>query len=150
MKADSKDVIFFEKSNWPLSVWFFLSIMCASIYLAIWAPLGQIPALVSTILCVFGLVILSQKMQTTILVEQNMLYVNNAKINLKFVKKATALNKKDEFKKLNGASADPAAFLATNFWTNIGVKVELKDKKDPTPYWLISTKRAEDLVKKLT
>jgi len=149
MKADSNDVIFFEKSNWPLSVWFFLSIMCASIYLAIWAPLGQIPALLSTILCVFGLVILSQKMQTTILVEQNMLYVNNAKINLKFVKKATALNK-DEFKKLNGASADPAAFLATNFWTNIGVKVELKDKKDPTPYWLISTKRADELVKKLT
>jgi hypothetical protein len=142
-------VIFFEKSNWPLSVWFFLSIMCASIYLAIWAPLGQIPALVSTILSVFGLVILSQKKQTTILVEQNMLYVNNAKIDLKFVKKATALNK-DEFKNLNSAGADPAAFLATNFWTNIGVKVELNDKNDPTPYWLISTKRAEELVKKLT
>jgi hypothetical protein len=149
MKADSKDVIFFEKSNWPLSVWVFLSIMCASIYLAIWAPLGQIPALVSTILCVFGLVILSQKMQTTILVEQNILYVNNAKIDLKFVKKATALAK-DEFKDLNGAGADPAAFLATNFWTNTGVKVELKDKNDPTPYWLISTKRAEELAKKLT
>jgi hypothetical protein len=123
--------------------------MCASIYLAIWAPLGQIPALLSTILSVFGLVILSQKMQTTILVEQNMLYVNNAKIDLKFVKKATVLDK-DEFKKLNGAGADPAAFLATNFWTNTGVKVELNDKNDPTPYWLISTKRAEELIKKLT
>ena len=78
-----------------------------------------------------------------------MLYVNNAKIDLKFVKKATVLDK-DEFKNLNGASADPAAFLATNFWTNTGVKVELKDKNDPTPYWLISTKRAEELVKKLT
>ena len=88
-------------------------------------------------------------MQTTILVEQNMLYVNNAKIDLKFVKKATALNK-DKFKKLNSAGADPAAFLATNFWTNTGVKVELKDKNDPTPYWLISTKRAEELAKKLS
>jgi Protein of unknown function (DUF3093) len=123
MKADSKDVIFFEKSNWPFSVWFFLSFICASIYLAIWAPLGQ--------------------------VEQNKLYVNNAKINLKFVKKATALNK-DEFKKLNGVAADPAAFLATNFWSNTGVKIELTDKNDPTPYWLVSSNRAKELAEKLT
>jgi len=149
MKADSKDVIFFEKSNWPFSVWFFLSIMCASIYLAIWAPLGQIPALVATILVVFGLVILGQKMQTTVLLQHETLYVNNAKIDLKFIKKVTALDKV-KFKNLNGASADPAAFLATNFWTHTGVKVELKDKNDPTPYWLISSKRAEELAKKLT
>jgi hypothetical protein len=149
MKDDSKDVIYFEKSNWPLSVWFFLSFICASIYLAIWAPLGQIPALLSTILSVFGLVILSQKMQTTILVEQNMLYVNNAKIELKYIKKAMALDK-DDFKKLNGTEADPAAFLATNFWSNTGVKIELTDKNDPTPYWLVSSNRAKELAEKLS
>ncbi|NBU93639.1 MAG: DUF3093 family protein [Actinobacteria bacterium] len=149
MKDDSKDVIYFEKSNWPISVWFFLSFICASIYLAIWAPLGQIPALITTILCTFGLVIISQKMQTTILLEQNMLYVNNAKIELRYIRKVTALDKV-EFKKLNGAAADPAAFLATNFWSNTGVKIDLSDKNDPTPYWLVSSKRAKELAEKLS
>ena len=88
-------------------------------------------------------------MQTTIYIEGNYLYVNSAKIELKFINSATALTR-EEFKKLTGAQADPAAFLATNFWTNTGVKVELKDKNDPTPYWLISTKRAVELAKKLS
>jgi hypothetical protein len=140
---------YFEKSKLPIIIWFLYALMCASIYLAIWAPLGVIPALVAAVLSGGGLIIISQKMQTTIYIKNNFLYANRAKIDLKFVKKATALAK-DEFKDLNGAGADPAAFLATNFWTNTGVKVELKDKNDPTPYWLISTKRAEELAKKLT
>ena len=149
MKSDSKDVIYFERLSWPFSIWFLLSFFCASIYLAVWAPLGDVPALIVTIISIFGLIILSQRMQTTIYIEGNYLYVNSAKIELKFINCATALTRA-EFKKLIGAQADPAAFLATNFWTNTGVKVELKDKNDPTPYWLISTKRAEDLVKKLS
>ena len=87
-------------------------------------------------------------MQTTIKIENKVLYANEAKIDLKFINNVKSLNK-DEFKKLNGIAADPAAFLATNFWTNTGVKVELNDKNDPTPYWLISSKRASELAKLL-
>lgn len=149
MNDDTKDVIYFERLSWPFSIWFVLSFFCASIYLAVWAPLGDLPALIVTMISIFGLVILSQRMQTTIYIEGNYLYVNSAKIDLKFIKSATALNKA-EFKELNGAQADPAAFLATNFWITTGVKIVLNDKNDPTPYWLVSTKRAEELAKKLS
>lgn len=87
-------------------------------------------------------------MQTTILIRENFLFVNNAKIELKYIKNVIALDK-DQFKELNGPAADPAAFLATNFWTNTGVKILLNDKKDPTPYWLVSTKRAKKLAQVL-
>ena len=43
--------------------------------------------------------------------------------------------------------ADPGAFLAIRFWAQQGVQVEIKDKNDPTPYWLISSKRGAELIK---
>ena len=45
--------------------------------------------------------------------------------------------------------ADPAAFNGTRFWVSTGVKVEINDKKDPTPYWLISSRKAKLLASKL-
>jgi hypothetical protein len=148
MKSDSNDVIYFEKSKLPLRIWIFVLAISISIYLSIWAPLGVIPALFSTTLFTFGFVILLEKMKTSIKITTNFLYVNNAKIELKYIKSTTALNKA-EFRKLNGVAADPAAFLATNFWTQTGVKVEINDRNDPTPYWLISTNQAGEIVKKL-
>jgi len=87
-------------------------------------------------------------MRTTTKIEGQMLIANKAKIDLKFIKSATALDA-EGFKRLAGVDADPAAFLAINFWSKTGVKVELKDKKDPTPYWLISSKDPKRLVKAL-
>ena len=76
------------------------------------------------------------------------LYVGNAKIESKYLKKATPLNQSD-FLKLRGRNADPAAFNGTRFWVSTGVKVEINDKKDPTPYWLISSRKAKLLASKL-
>ena len=92
---------------------------------------------------------LSIKMRTTIYVTKQMLHVNKAKIDLKYIKSVTALTPV-EYKKMIGVAADPAAFLAINFWIRSGVKVELKDKKDPTPYWLISSRNPKKLVKALS
>jgi len=41
--------------------------------------------------------------------------------------------------------ADPAAFLAIKFWVSTGVKITLKDQRDPTPYWLVSCKKGREL-----
>lgn len=87
-------------------------------------------------------------MRTTTTIDAQMLTANKARIDLKFIKSATALDAA-QFKKLAGVDADPAAFLAINFWSKTGVKVEIKDKNDPTPYWLISSKEPKKLVKAL-
>ena len=137
---------YFEQISWGIWVWFFVAILCASIYLAVWAPLGNTPALVVTLLSLFGFFYLSLKMQTTTFIQDNFLYVNQAKIDLKYLKNAKALDG-SEFKRAIGAEADPAAFLAINFWIKSGVKIEVNDKNDPTPYWLISSKRASELAK---
>ena len=144
----NEELTYAEKSKLPLKVWVFVIGMSISIYLAIWAPLGVISALLMTILFLVGFLAVLNKMQTRVFISKDYLYANNAKIEIKYIKKAIPLNSA-EFRDLNGVSADPAAFLATNFWTNTGVKIELKDKNDPTPYWLISSKRATEIAKKL-
>ena len=144
----NEELTYAEKSKLPLKVWVFIIGMSISIYLAIWAPLGVMPALLMTLLFFAGFLAVLNKMQTRVFISKDYLYANKAKIEIKYIKKVIPLNK-SEFRDLNGVSADPAAFLATNFWTNTGVKIELKDKTDPTPYWLISSKRATEIAEKL-
>lgn len=144
----NEELIYSEKSKLPLKIWIFVAGMSVSIYLAIWAPLGVAPAAIMTLLFFVGFVSVLNKMQTRVAISKDYLYANNAKIEVKFIKKVTPLDKA-AYRQLNGVSADPAAFLATNFWSNTGVKIELNDKNDPTPYWLISTKRPNEIAEKL-
>jgi hypothetical protein len=149
MNDKPKSIKFFEQLSWGFGVWSFIAMLCLSIYLSIWAPLGNLAAIMVTAISLCAAFALSIKMRTTIYVTKQMLHVNKAKIDLKYIKSVTALTPV-EYKKMIGVAADPAAFLAINFWVKSGVKVELKDKKDPTPYWLISSRNPKKLVNALS
>jgi len=121
----------------------------ASIYLTFWAPFGNLSAIVVSLILAIGLVYSWKNSHLEIVVINDWLYVGNAKIECKYIKKVTAL-KKEDFLRLRGPKADPACFNATRFWVTTGVKVEINDKKDPTPYWLISSRKAKALAKSLS
>ncbi|MET1072474.1 MAG: DUF3093 domain-containing protein [Umezawaea sp.] len=48
-------------------------------------------------------------------------------------------------RKAMGPHLDPAAFVAHRGWVGPMVKVALVDPDDPTPYWLFSARKAEEL-----
>ncbi len=48
-----------------------------------------------------------------------------------------------------GVELDARAWLLIRGWISPVVRIELKDPKDPTPYWLVSTRKPEELVKAL-
>ena len=48
-----------------------------------------------------------------------------------------------------GRQLDPAAFLVTHTWIPTMVLLVLDDPDDPTPYWLVSTRRPEALLDSL-
>lgn len=101
-------------------------------------------AVIICLLATFAIIYSSQKTRLDIVVINNWLYVGNAKIESKYIKKATALDK-NAYLKLRGVQADPACFNATRFWVSTGVKVEIMDKSDPTPYWLVSSRKGKAL-----
>ena len=137
-----------ERINWPSWLWAFLAVMVGSIYLTIWAPFGHLSAALISLLITICLIYSAKKTALEIVLVNDWIYAADAKIQLKYIKKVSALDKK-QFIKLRGPNADPAAFNATRFWVNTGVKIELNDKKDPTPYWLVSSKKAKQLATKL-
>jgi hypothetical protein len=72
------------------------------------------------------------------------LVIGKAHIGVKFLADVEILNK-DAMSLLRTRDADPAAFLAIKFWISTGVKITLKDQRDPTPYWLVSCKKGKEL-----
>ena len=132
-------------SFWLLSFIYFLFL---SLVVSIWAALGNTPALISLVFLTASLALMAKRMEMVIEVNGGELRIDRAHIDFMYLGKVTALSA-DEMKKIRTRDADPAAYLAIRFWVSAGVKVEIKDPRDTTPYWIISTKRGEDLVKAL-
>jgi len=122
--------------------------MAASVSLSIWAALGNGSA--STVsLIQFGLLIFAAKRTALeITVTKGWLLVGPAAIERAFIHNFKALEAA-EFKRVRGVDADPASYLQIRFWVSTGIKIDLRDPKDKTPYWLISTNRANELAKLL-
>lgn len=56
----------------------------------------------------------------------------------------------EETTQVLGPRADARAYLAHRGWIRTAIQVEVRDDADPTPYWLISTRRADELAAALT
>jgi Protein of unknown function (DUF3093) len=48
-------------------------------------------------------------------------------------------------RQLMGPGADPAAYTFVRAWVRLAVLIEVTDPDDPTPYWLVSTRRPQAL-----
>jgi len=55
----------------------------------------------------------------------------------------------EEARVQRGPALDARAFLLIRGWVDPLVRVELRDPQDPTPYWLVSTRRPEELAQAL-
>ncbi|PWV84715.1 Protein of unknown function [Prauserella marina] len=76
--------------------------------------------------------------------EEPELWVGDAHLPLRFAGDVEVIGKQDKRKAL-GPELDPAAFVAHRGWVPSLVRIRLTDPEDPTPYWLVSTRRPERL-----
>ena len=83
-------------------------------------------------------------MTSEITIDGEVLRIDKANIEVKYLGKATVLDK-NAMRLLRTRDADPAAYLAIKFWEPRGVRVELNDARDKTPYWLVTSKRGEEI-----
>ncbi|MSY55991.1 MAG: DUF3093 family protein [Actinobacteria bacterium] len=131
---------------WLLAlIYFFL----LSLVLSIWAALGDTTALVAFIAVTALLVLIALKTAMVIEVDDDELRVGPAHIALEYLGTAQSLTSQ-EVRVLRTRDANPAAFLGIRFWSSTGVRVEILDSRDATPYWLITSNNGEELVKALT
>ena len=123
----------------------FLYSMLYSFVFALWAAFDDSIALIGFIvLTLLGLGVIHFA-TVTITVAEGELRIRRAHIPLRYLGEAKALDR-EEFMRARTRDADPAAYFALIFWVSEGIKVEVNDDRDPTPYWLISTRRADRLI----
>ena len=126
---------------WLLAFIYFLFI---SLVVAVWAALGNQPAFITWVFSTVLIILIAVKSRLILEVDEHELRAGSAHIELKYLGQATALDSK-EMGRLRTRDADPASFLIFRFWRSTGVKVEINDPRDQTPYWLITSKRNKEL-----
>lgn len=110
----------------PVPLWLPATVMVPATLLGLWL-LGRIP----------------------ILVTDDQLQVDDARLPLRYVKDAIALDPTGR-RELLGPHADPLAFVIQRPWISGAVQVLLDDPDDPTPYWLVSSRDPVGLAAALT
>jgi len=142
-------VIFTEVLRPPIWVLAFIYFMFLSLVIAIWAALDTTATMIALAIATLAIPFIARSLTSRIRVDQNELRIDKAHIALKYLGKVTVLDS-DAMRLLRTRDADPAAFLAIKFWAATGIKIEVTDPRDATPYWLITSKRGEKLAALLT
>lgn len=132
----------------PIWVLAFIYFMFLSLVIAIWAALDTTATIFAFILATLAMPFIARSLTSKISVSDNELRFDKAHIERKYLGKVTVLDS-DAMRLLRTRDADPAAFLAIKFWAAKGVKIDVVDPRDPTPYWLITSKRGEDIAASL-
>ena len=137
-------MIFREVLRPPIWVLAFIYFLFLSIVLSVWAALDNRATLATLALSTIALIWISISMTSEINIDGEVLRIDKANIELKYLGKATVLDK-NAMRLLRTRDADPAAYLAIKFWEPRGVRIEINDARDKTPYWLVTSKRGEEI-----
>ncbi len=112
--------------------------MNLSFALALWAAFDTRAAVIDFLITLGITIYLSRSTLLRISLENDWLYIGGAKIESKFIESIDVLDK-SEISLLRTQNADPNAYLDLRFWVPRGIKINLNDSRDYTPYWLVST-----------
>ena len=137
-------MIFREVLRPPIWVLAFIYFLLLSIVLSVWAAFDTRATLITLAISTLALIWIAIAMKSEITFDGNILRIDQANIEKKYLAKVTVLDR-SEMRLLRTRDADPAAYLAIKFWEPRGLRIDLNDSRDATPYWLITSKRGEEL-----
>jgi hypothetical protein len=127
-------------SGW---VWLALAGLAVSLGVIV-LPFGPVPALVTLTLA--GVLLAGLVAWTTplVAVRDGELLAGRAHVPVELLGEAEVLAA-DELRRALGPSLDARAYLCIRGWLRRAVRVRLDDPQDPTPYWVISSRRPAEL-----
>lgn len=130
--------------SWPVAV------VVLALFLGWGVALSDGTAALVPVLVVGGLVgvlvlvALARRSRGRVLVADGVLHVPGARVPLDVVGAVRPLDA-EQTRRLRGPMADVRAYVAVPSWLRCAVQVRLDDPEDDTPYWLVGTRRPQDL-----
>ena len=133
-----------EVINWPIRVWLALFSLGIASVISFGVALSDSMLLLTFLLTIIAILFFGYRSRLIVLADKERLIVGRANIESRFIESIEILDEQ-AMKHERGPGLNPRAFLAIRFWVKGGIKVKLNDSRDPTPYWLISTNKAEEI-----
>jgi hypothetical protein len=116
--------------------------------IALW-PVHVTAGIVAGLLVCVGSAVALAATSPVVEVSDGILRAGSARVPVALLGSAAALDVAAMRHEL-GPGLDGRAYVCLRAWARTGVRVALDDQADPTPYWLISTRRPELLVQALS
>ena len=111
---------------------------------ALW-PMAHVIGIVGGLLVAAGTLTALVATSPVIEVSGGVLRAGRASISLDLLGDVTTLDSAEEMRTALGPALDARAFVCLRAWARTGVRVDLDDPLDPTPYWMLSTRRPQEL-----
>jgi hypothetical protein len=130
--------------------WLFIaSALIIPITILILAPINLTVGIITAIVFYAAIVVVYIVSAPTIVVTKTELIAGRARIPLGLVGDASAYDGEDA-RIQRGQKLDARAWLLIRGWIMPVVKVPVTDPQDPAPYWLLSTRNPDQLVRVLS
>lgn len=135
----------FSERLWPSATFFIVLLLIIPAMTVLFMPqsleLGIIIGIVSYVMLVLVFMLMSRRIE----LRGTTLIAGHASIDTRHLGDATALDP-HELRILIGHRADARAFLMVSGWVKGGIRVDITDPDDPTPYWVITTRKPQELI----
>jgi hypothetical protein len=135
----------YRERLWPAPwIWAFAAILGASAGLVaspFSGTVGWLIGLVTTLLLIAGLLAWTPSVG----VDGEVLVAGRAQVPIRLTGAVTALDAA-QLRHAHGPGLDARAYLCMRGWIPTGLRVDITDPQDPTPYWLISSRNPQRLV----
>ena len=142
-------VIYRERLTVPVVWWILGDLFAFSLFVAVgwYLGLGWGIAVGAACLAVLAGIFIAAAIGIT--VDDIWLRVGRAQIELSYLTGAVALDAAATARRA-GPDADARAYLALRPYVRTAVEITISDSDDPTPYWLVSSRRPHELASALT
>jgi hypothetical protein len=135
-----------ERLHVPLRWWVQATMFLASIWLAFVVALPLAVAWAATlVLCAVVVGLFLSYGSARVTVREGHLHAGRARIPVTLLGAPEPLDA-EATRRLAGRDADVRAYLLLRPYTKRSVRMDVLDPVDPTPYWLVSTRRPASLV----
>jgi Protein of unknown function (DUF3093) len=137
-------MLFRERLTVPVIWWVLAGLFSLSVLLAVGAYLGPVWGVGTAVAAMLVAAAIFMSASILISVDAHELRVGRASIEHVYIADCRALDA-EATRRLAGVDADARAHLVLRPYVKTAVEITLNDNDDPVPYWLVSTRRPQQL-----
>jgi Protein of unknown function (DUF3093) len=141
-------MLFRERLTVPIMWWVLASLFALSVLLAVGAYLGPVWGIGTALATVMVATAIFISAAVVISIDAREIRIGRASIEHAYIASSQALAA-EEARQRAGVGADARAHLVLRPYVRTAVEITLDDPDDPVPYWLVSTRRPQQLAEAL-